>query len=179
MRKYRKWRREKQRLNAQAYIETLRKAALEGKTEVIYQGYRVLYRPDSPYVNKYGWVMEHRLVVMEKLQCLLDKNDQVHHKNGNKLDNRFENLSVFSRDDHGFSHKVKGAKLDSKVRLTGKNRKRLRTRNAKLERRLELKKDRLRKELQESTPKIFIVDGKPFLGKTWIKEQPESVPKKV
>jgi hypothetical protein len=48
--------------------------------------------------------MEHRLVMENKLNRVLDPEEVVHHLNGNKSDNRVENLEVCSRGDHTRSH---------------------------------------------------------------------------
>lgn len=53
---------------------------------------------------KIGRILEHRLVIEKKLGRILDTNEHVHHINGNKLDNRIENLVVVSRSEHMSVH---------------------------------------------------------------------------
>ncbi len=56
------------------------------------QGYTLIYRPDTPMAQKNGWVMEHRYVMAESLGRPLFADESVHHINGQRDDNRLENL---------------------------------------------------------------------------------------
>jgi hypothetical protein len=54
-----------------------------------------------------GWKMQHRLVMEEMLGRPLEAHERVHHKNGDRADNRPENLELW---------KVKNRKDPSGVR---------------------------------------------------------------
>ena len=48
----------------------------------------------------------HRLIMEEHIGRRLKRKEVVHHKNGNKQDNRLENLEVMSLSDHSRMHRL-------------------------------------------------------------------------
>lgn len=67
-------------------------------------GYVLVYRPDHPVADLTGYVLEHRVIMEEHLGRLLTCDEIVHHKNGNKKDNRIENLMLTTRSAHAKIH---------------------------------------------------------------------------
>lgn len=70
------------------------KGAFIGKGHVIPGGYRRLSVPCSSGTRKRKWMLEHRFV-WECAHGPLPDGATIHHKNGNRLDNRLENLELF------------------------------------------------------------------------------------
>lgn len=63
-------------------------------------GYVMVFSPKHPHRDSQGYVREHRLVMELKLGRYLEKGEVVHHINGNKSDNRIENLELLEKKDH-------------------------------------------------------------------------------
>ena len=76
------------------------KIAKSGGRTITSGGYLYLLRPDHPNATKIGYVMAHRVIMEEHLGRILDRNEDVHHINGKKTDNRIENLKLLSHSDH-------------------------------------------------------------------------------
>ena len=63
-------------------------------------GYVRVYCPMHPKANSWGYVYEHRLIMESILGRHLTENEDVHHVNGKRWDNRPENLQVMSSSEH-------------------------------------------------------------------------------
>ena len=70
------------------------------------QGYVLVYCPEHPNANKGGgkYIFEHRLVMSNYLKRPLEKGEIVHHINGDRTDNRIENLALHSNEEHTALH---------------------------------------------------------------------------
>jgi hypothetical protein len=65
-------------------------------------GYVTYYDPNDIAAYKDGLVLEHRSVIAKHIGRRLEPGENVHHINGDKTDNRIENLELWSKSQpHG------------------------------------------------------------------------------
>ena len=67
-------------------------------------GRRFIYMPSHPNAMNGKYVAEYRLLVEQNIGRYLNRNEVIHHLNGNPRDNRLENLAVMSQSDHAKIH---------------------------------------------------------------------------
>lgn len=73
------------------------------------EGYVMLKKDNYPGSQKSGYIPEHKYKMEQKIGRILKENELVHHINGDKTDNRLENLQLLTRSEHITEHHL-GAK---------------------------------------------------------------------
>jgi len=68
-------------------------------------GYTMIHKPDHPFSDKDGYVLEHRIVMEKFLNRLLLSKEVVHHINNIGNDNRIEKLKLLcNQAEHAKLH---------------------------------------------------------------------------
>jgi hypothetical protein len=81
-------------------------ARWNGGRRISNDGYVFIYKPDHPRADQHKYIKEHWLIAEKCLGRYLTKDEQIHHINGIKTDNRPENLYLFpSNKEHVYFHK--------------------------------------------------------------------------
>ena len=79
------------------------------------KGYRLAYAPDHPRADKGGYVMEHIIVWEQETGVSVPNNCCIHHINGDKTDNRIQNLCMMQHTAHTVFHHT-GSKRSEETR---------------------------------------------------------------
>lgn len=85
-----------------------------GARVVIPSGYILIRKPDHPRANADGFVREH-FVVAEENGRTLAPGEIIHHKNGDRADNRFENFAFMTQSEHVRLHNLERTGLPDPV----------------------------------------------------------------
>ena len=93
------WSRENSRKLAYKNIAGKKKLSLNGSLprRITGQGYVKVHDREHPRADKGGFVVEHAKVMSEHLGRDLLPHENVHHLNGDRADNRIENLELWSK----------------------------------------------------------------------------------
>ncbi len=81
-----------------------------GGSYVDNNGYKRVKDIGNPQADKDGFILEHRLVMSRYLGRAIEGSEIIHHRNGNRLDNRIENLEIMNRSTHRTLHAIKWVK---------------------------------------------------------------------
>lgn len=98
-----------------------RSAGWKGGRKRASGGYWLVYRPDHHLANISGYVLEHRFIWEEANGRELQSGDVVHHINGDRGDNRPENLVAMTRTEHADEHRDNPFTTDKRKQMHERN----------------------------------------------------------
>lgn len=86
-------------INRRKLLGPLR-ANWKGGKSIDSNGYVCIRKPDHPKAMPNGYVKEHIMIMEQFLGRRLMSNEEIHHKNGIRDDNRIENLELHTTATH-------------------------------------------------------------------------------
>lgn len=85
------------------------------------KGYAIVYQPTHPRADSKGYVFEHIVMFENATGITVPDGCCIHHLNGDKADNRIENLCMMTHGAHTVFHHIgKKRSADTKARLSEK-----------------------------------------------------------
>ncbi len=77
------------------------------KPYITKEGYIQVYKPNNPMARDNGYVPQHRFIASKKIGRPLSSDEIVHHIDGNKQNNKSNNLQVMTRSEHWRTHNLR------------------------------------------------------------------------
>ena len=84
----------------------IKKSGGIGKKSINSKGYIKIYFPEHPKSDKWGYILEHDLIMECNIGRWLNEDEVVHHINGIRNDNRIKNLKLMTRKEHTKYHRL-------------------------------------------------------------------------
>jgi hypothetical protein len=76
------------------------------------EGYiRIFVGKKHHLADQNGYMREHRVIAERMSGRLLNKGEEIHHKDGNKINNNPDNLEILNRQEHKERHRKKNRNL--------------------------------------------------------------------
>lgn len=98
-------------MNFEDFKPAIKKKRWDSVDYIVHMGRIALYAPNHPRPNVVKmYVFRYRLVMEKKLGRFLRPGEVVHHINGDKTDDRPENLEVMTNSEHTRLHSSKNGK---------------------------------------------------------------------
>jgi hypothetical protein len=77
----------------------------KGGRVIATNGYVMVWEPTHRLAHSNGYVPEHRMVAEEMIGRELAPEEEIHHRNGDRRDNRPANLEVLTHAEHAARHR--------------------------------------------------------------------------